>query len=182
MQSLASVLGVLVLPAIVWTQFQAQDNRKKPQFFIVPPGIILPVVAYQRDCPLEFVRASILNHVDGGGIETFQIRNRGTRPIRAYTIATVTSVGSGASWDFRARKPAEWIMAGQMLPPSVETSIEIVPITDEIGHENKLDGPMKGITIFMVGRAEYDDGSAYSAEAEYKALQGFFEKQRIWPQ
>lgn len=73
-------------------------------------------------------------------------------------------------------------MPEQVLAPSVENSIEITPITDEIRDEYKLRGSMKGITIFMVVRAEYDDGSVYDAEVEYKALQAFFERNRIWPQ
>src|SRR5258705_8391229 len=98
MQCLINVLCSILLPAVVSLPGQAQNNEKKPRFFRVPSMIVLPVVAHQADCPIEFVKASILNHIGGGGVEVFQIRNRGTRPIRAYTVATVTSVGSGGKW------------------------------------------------------------------------------------
>lgn len=79
MQCLVNVLSFLLLPAVVSLAGQAQNNQKKQRFFRVPTVIVLPVVAHQRDCPIEFVKASILNHIGGGGVETFQIRNRGNQ-------------------------------------------------------------------------------------------------------
>jgi hypothetical protein len=181
MQCSVVLLCFSLLPSFVSLAGQTQKNQERERFFRVPSAVILPVVAYQRDCPIEFVKASILDHVGGGGVETFQIRNRGTKPIRAYNIATVTSVGSGAEWRFQARRPSEWLMPDQVLPPSIETSIEVVPITNDMIDEYKLRGPMKGITVFMVVVVEYSDGSIYDAEVDYKALQDFFVRNRITP-
>lgn len=181
MPSFVTLFCVVLMPLSVPFVGQVREKQGREHFFRVPAAVVLPVVTQQPDCPIEFVKASILNHVGGGGIETFQIRNRGKKPIRAYTIATVTSVGSGAKWSFEARRPSEWLMPNQTLPPSNENSIVVVPVTTDMQDEYKLRGPMKGITVFIVVRTEYGDGSLYDAEAEYKALQDFFERNRILP-
>lgn len=173
MQTLVNIFCFVLLPSFIAGQTPKKQERER--FFVVPSAVAAPVVAYQAECPIEFLKASILYHVGGGGVETFQIRNRGNKPIRAYAIATVTSAGSGARWGFEATKAADWFMPNQVLSPSNENSIEVVPVTHD------LHGPMKGITVFMVVRVEYSDGAIYAAEAEYEALRDFFERNRILP-
>lgn len=181
MQILIAVLGILLLPSFTSVFPQTEKNQPKEQFFRVPSSVILPVVTYQQDCPIEFLKPSILYHVGGGGLESFQIRNRGTKPIRAYTIATVTSAGSGAKWRFEASGPSELLMPAELRAISQEKSMDVVPLTNVMRDEYKLRGPMKGITVFIVVRVEYGDGSVYDNEPEYKELEDFFTENRILP-
>ena len=54
--------------------------------------------------------------------------------------------------------------------------IEFVPLTDDLRERFKLKGSMKAVGVFMVVRVEFTDGSVYSNEPAFTALQEYFEK------
>jgi len=49
-------------------------------------------------------------------------------------------------------------------------------MTDDLRERLKFRGPMKAVSVFMVVRLEFADGSVYSDEPTLKALQEYFEQ------
>lgn len=149
--------------------------QERPSLVIVPREIALPIIAYQPDCPLQFENVLLVGSVEGGGAPSYQVRNRGTRPIRAFKIEVRTSVGTGWGQAFEAKTPAEWIMPGKGEPPLPSSESRVVPLTAELREKLKLNGPMKVVVVFMVVSVEYSDGTKYNDETAFKALEAYFE-------
>ncbi len=150
------------------------DDRQKA--VVLPRSYALPVVVYQPDCPLRIEKFSLVDAVEGGGESAnFEFRNIGAKPIQSYTISWVTTGGAGEQLNYVAKTPGERINPGETLP-NIKGSIVLVPLTDEIRKKLKLEGPMVGLVCLMVVRVEFDDGTVYSDESTYKALQAYFEK------
>jgi hypothetical protein len=134
---------------------------------MVPPEIILPVIAYQADSPLQIEEIKLFQFVSGGGgSQSYKVRNKGTKPIRSYTIGTWNSVGTG----WAVERP----MKENLLPGQVATlignEVEVVDLTDALRNQLNLRGVMQASVVFMVVRVEYADGSEYNGEPLYKAL------------
>ena len=53
--------------------------------------IVMPLVAVQPDCPLQFERVERLMNVDGGGANIYRLLNRGSKPIPSFTISIPVS-------------------------------------------------------------------------------------------
>ncbi|MGI8838673.1 MAG: hypothetical protein ACR2H4_18835 [Pyrinomonadaceae bacterium] len=154
-----------------------QESKQKRRSVIVPPNAVLTVIANQPDCPLKFESATIVAYLDGGGGEVYQLRNQGAKPIRAYRIAAWNSAGTGFMTDWPRRTTSERLMPGQTSPlPGEETCVEVIPLTEELYKKFNFYGPMKAVEVFMVVRVEFADGSVYSDESTFKALQDYFEK------
>ncbi|MDT4952967.1 MAG: hypothetical protein QOJ02_1105 [Acidobacteriota bacterium] len=145
--------------------------QEKQRAVMVPPEIILPVVVSQPDCPLQFENVVLLKYLNGLGGEAYQLRNRGTKTIRSYMLATLTTAGTGdETTTDKSLKP------GQTSPPPHEgDEVEVVRLTDELRDKLKLRGPITGVIFFMVVRVEFADGTVFSDELAYKALREYFE-------
>ena len=156
---------------------QEARSKEKRRAVIVPPDIVLTVIAPQADCPLQLTKAMHVGYLDGGGGGTYQLLNRGSKPIRTYTVAELTSAGTGNVVERRHAEGARGalLLPGQTAPqPGEETEIEIVPLTDELRDKLKLRGSMKAVAVFMIVRIEFGDGTVYSDEQTFKALQAYF--------
>lgn len=166
---------VFCLSGNAGSQESNQQNRKRA--VIVPTDFVMLVIAHQPDCPLKFEKALIVKYIDGDAAETYQVRNCGKRPIRAYTIASWTSTGGGNLVTNEVARTGEPLMPAQTWPRNDERNeIEIVPLTEELRTKLNLHRPMKAVTVFMVVRVEFADGSTYSDEDAFKALQEYFER------
>jgi hypothetical protein len=173
------ILATCLISTLALDTIAMQQPTKHERFrcFVEPSDIILTVIAYQPECPLVFVKALPIHGVDEGVAQIYQVHNRGTKPIRSFIVATVTSVGAGSRWGETGERQREVLMPGQMYPRALEgNTLELVPLTEELRDRHKLRGPMKGIVTFMIVRVEFTDGSVYDAEPEYKALQTFYEE------
>jgi len=141
----------------------------------VPREIGLPVVASQPDCPLQLENVITLKYVNGGTWDSYQLRNRGTKPIRAYTIAWLSTGGPESISAWPRRITDELFLPGQVHPrPGEDSQIEIVPLNRLLRERAKLPKQMQAVNVLMVVRVEYADGSIYSDEPTYKALQAYF--------
>jgi len=159
--------------------WQQRTGQERPRLVIIPREIALPVIAHQPSCPLQFENVLILGSVEGGGSPSFQVRNQGSRPIRAYEIAVLTSAGTGWGQKFEAKTPEELMLPGQSAPQLPPSQSEILPLTNELRAKLKLQGAMKGIFVFMVVRVVFTDNSTYIDESAYKALAAYFEDLEI---
>jgi hypothetical protein len=176
----AIFVAICLIPILSLDTIAKQLPLKKEQFrcFVEPSDIILTVIAYQPDCPLEFVKALPIHGVDGGVAQIYQVRNRGAKAIRSFVVCTVTSVGAGSRWGATGKPLREALMPSQLYPRLLEgDTYQIVPLTEELRERHSLRGPMKGVVTFIVAHVEFTDGSAYDAEREYTALQTFYEEQ-----
>lgn len=166
-----SILSLALVFALVPAKGQQIDKGKKNQYVVVPAETILLSIANQPDSPLQFEQAKYLAHIGGGGGPSYQLRNRGTKPIRAFTVASLNTSGTGGSWGLTEAA----IMPGQLVPIQSDPDDEIVPLTDELRRKLNLQGTTKAVVVLMVVRVEYKDGTTYDDSPKYKVLQSYFE-------
>lgn len=134
---------------------------------LVPPDIVLPVIAYQADSPLQIEDIKLFQFVSGeGSSQSYKVRNKGTKPIRSYTIGAWNSVGTG--WEIE-RPVKDNLLPGQVAT-LVGNEVEIVELTEALRNQLNLRGVMQASVVFMVVRVEYTDGSVYNSAPLYKAL------------
>ena len=128
-----TILCALFVCAVSVVKAQ-QTERQKELDVIMPPEIGLLTIAFQPDCPLQFERAKLLAGIEGERVETYQLRNRGTKPIRSITIVD----NSGSKWSWRVGPHDKPVMPGQLAPPWGEGDWdETVPLTDELRDQLK---------------------------------------------
>ncbi len=168
--------GILSLVVLLYcgvaVRAQETNTQKKELFVEVPREIALATVAYQPNCPLQFENVKLLAGVEGGSLKSYDLRNRGTKPIRSVTIGD----SQGNRWSLDVAKEHGPTIPGQLIPPwSNEDWVQVVPLTNELREKLKLQGSMKGVIVLMVIRVEFTDGTVYDDEAAYKALQNYLE-------
>ena len=155
-------------------EVQPRDYRT---VFVVPRDVILPVVAAQPDCPLQFEEVKHVKRLNGGSWNVYRLRNRGTKPIRAYTVAELSTGGPAWTSSWPRKRADELFLPGEVHPrPGESTQIEIVPLTEQLRLEAKLPEPMDVVAVLMIVRVEFADGTVYSDEQTHKALQSYFQK------
>lgn len=172
MRNKISILCLVFIGAASAINGQQDGRLEKDRFVVVPPEIGLVVIASQPDCPLRIERAKLLVGVSGGVGKSYELRSRGTKPIRSVIVAD----NSGSRWSWGARNTDELVMPGQSVPPwSEDDECEIVPLTDDLRDKLKLRGPMKWVLVLMVVRVEFADGTIYDDEPTFKALEAYTE-------
>ncbi|HWN11003.1 MAG TPA: hypothetical protein VNO50_17325 [Pyrinomonadaceae bacterium] len=107
-----STLLFLLIGATFASVQEVMPQRSK-RVVVVPREVGLITVAYQPNCPLQFENAKLFAGVDGGGLESYDIRNIGTKPVRAITIGT----SSGNRWTWGVSAEEGPVMPGQLIPP-----------------------------------------------------------------
>jgi len=156
---------------------QEVPKRAKKRVVALPSDFVLTTTADQPDCPLEFTKSMLVLSLDGDPGEVAQIRNRSSKPIRSYTIAMLNTAGTGNIVERRGRGPDELLMPSQTSPRLGEgEEVEIVFLTDELRDKLKLRGPMQMVAVFIVVRVEFADGTTYSDEQTFAALQKYLER------
>jgi len=157
-----------------------QGVRERKQAAVVPRELSLPVVAVQPGSPLEFEEITGYSFVGGGGMTGYRLHNRGTKPIRSYMVADCYLANFGCdSAEIVLKHP---LLPGDRLPrpeeeDEAEDDTDILPLTDELRAKVRLQpGPMTNITVIMVVRVKFTDGTMYSDEKTFKAVQAYMEK------
>lgn len=144
------------------------DERASVQ---VPRNISLSAIAVQPNCPLAFEEVGHFAYVTGGFFNSYRLRNIGTKPIRAFKVATSSGAEMGIP-----RELGLIILPGELVPePGTERDI-IVPLTIDRRNHLKLAGPMKGLVILMVVNVEFTDGTSFHDEPTYQAMRTFMDK------
>lgn len=166
-------LCLLCACIVITASGQQRDSQDDHRFVVMPSDQGLLLIASQPDCPLKVEDAKLLVNMRGLEVNSFELRNRGAKPIRAYTIAAIGT----SEWGWEASDPAHYIMPGQTAPPlgPQDSRDKIVPLTKELREKLKLQGPMKGIQALIVVRVEYADGSVFE-EKGYESQQEYFQK------
>jgi hypothetical protein len=113
---------------------------------------------------------------EGGGSDVYELRNHGSKAIRAYSVAVWTSTGTGDIVEQKMIRSGP-VPPGEIAPqPGGRQEVEIIPMTEDLRDKVKLRGPMKAVSVFMILRVEFEDGSVYSDEPAFAALQQYFER------
>jgi hypothetical protein len=152
-----------------------EASSKETQFVVMPRDIGQVLVVAEPESPLEFVETKLLLNLSSRlWAPSFRLRNCGTKPIRAFTVA---AAGAGErSW--KADSPAKYLIPGQIMALNGDgRDDEIVPLTEELRNRLGLRGPMKGITALLVVSAEYADGSHFQ-EGGYEELTDYLDTVR----
>jgi hypothetical protein len=154
---------------------QQGGQTQKPRYVVAPPESILLVLASQPDCALQISDARLLISADQQAppLYQYQIKNRGTKPIRSYTVGAWASNGTGGTLS-NGKTLNPLLMPGQVLPSEKESQFEIVPLTDELRERLKLRGAMKTVVVLIVEEIGYVDGTTYNAESTLKPLRDYF--------
>lgn len=181
---IATSISNVVAQEIQPTTQRSLAVEEKLRFFLCPRENILPVIAFQPDSPIEFLKAEYYYGLTSSGFDRYKIRNRSAKTIKSFKIATVTSAGTGSSEYYKADWGAGRMLPGEEAPrernASYPSQMEIVPFTEQLRESKKLQG-MEGVVIFMVVRVEFEDGTTYSDEKTYNSLKEFFEENGIFP-
>jgi hypothetical protein len=145
---------------------QNSDSKERHQYVVAPRDLALSVIVAQPGSPLNFVETQTLMNV-GTRVWTpsFRLRNHGTKPIRALTVAAAGS----DEWTWTATNSSDYFMPGQIKAIEENNRDEIVPLTDALRDKLKLNGPMRGIMVLLVVSVEYVDGSVFK-ETGYESL------------
>lgn len=170
------LLGIFLIACTSHTSLFAVQERstKIDRFYVEPPEVVSVVLAFQPDCGLEFTKALVLRGVEYGTAYAYQVRNRGSKPIRSYHVVALTSIGTGSEWGFESKNSESHLLSGSM-KSNLNNLVEIVPLTDDLRAKRGVGGPLIGFVIFMVVSVVYSDGSKYDASVQYRALRRFFE-------
>jgi len=153
-------------------------NSQKPQAFIMPSELILPVIASQPGCPLRFENVRSIFYIDRSGTaEIFNLRNVGNKPIRDFTVAAYTSYGGMWSKSRPKNELQRVVLPSETASVGGEEDVEIIPLNDELRTKLKLmDRPMGGVVVFIVVRVEFADGTIFNDEKASKALEAYFKE------
>lgn len=165
---------IFVCMAILLCGFtsNAQEPKQRTQEFVsVPREIVMPLVAVQPDCPLQFERVERLMNVDGGGADIYRLLNRSSKPIASFNIAYLYPNGNGGSRGWN-----RFLSPGEYTEDKIEgQTTRLRPLTDALKNKLDLRGPMKGFVIYFVESVEFADGSSYKDETTHKALRLYLE-------
>jgi hypothetical protein len=172
------LLVAISIGGVVFGQDTAQN--KKESMFVIPSEIVLPVVAYQPDCPLKFENLKLLQNAEKGtpSADHFELRNISNKAIRDFTVASYSSYGGMWSRSRPANQLKNLVLPGALAPPLSEgDQAEIVELTEAMRDRLKLgDQPMGGVAVFMVVRVEFADGTVFTDEKASRALGVYFQK------
>src|SRR5919109_1048754 len=131
---------ILVCMAILVCGFSSnsQEPKQRTQEFVpVPREIVMPLVAVQPDCPLQFEQVERLMNVDGGGANIYRLLNRGSKPITRFTISYLFPNGNGGSsgWSKGANR---LVGPGEYVEDTIEAKTQkLRPLNDAL--RDKLD-------------------------------------------
>ncbi len=151
---------------------QQSPSEERIKTVVIPRESALVTVASQPGCPLQFENVRFLAGVEGGGLTSYDLRNRANKAIRTFKVGD--STGSTFTWDPKGDNRPGPITPGQLVPWG-EDSKEIVPLTDELRDKLKLKGSMQGMLVLMVIRVEFVDGTSYDDETVYKAMKTYMD-------
>jgi len=175
---LCSTLALVFLTSLQLPFFWSQSKPEREKVFLIPGDDIAVVIACQPDCPIAFVNPRCFGFLQGGGGgQIYQIQNRGAKAIKGYTLAILNSSGGLTE---RTAKPRRHLQPEETTPRSLDDwNLDIVPLTDQIREKLRVDGHLKGLTLFMIVSVEFADGSTYDARSEYESLKTFLKDNPI---
>lgn len=169
---IATVLSLSAIPASAQV-LQNVDSS----YVIVPSQSVFLAVAAQADCPLRIEDAQLLMPLGKGPVQyRYKLFNRGTKPIRYFTVVAWNAEGTGGTlggpppWDGRVNTrllyPGKSVSVGYDLP--------VVPLSSGLQERLRLSGKLQTLVVLLVDQITFADGSKYNAQAASNSLVDFF--------
>lgn len=155
----------------------ARSQSDLAQYIVAPPENALLAVASQPNCPLLIEEPMLLIGAKPGlqPIFRYRLRNISEKAVLRYSLVFWTSNGTGGSLGNSGDPITEKIMPGAVWQPPRE-SIDVFPLSDQLRSTLKLTGQMRSVTVLLVRRVVFEDGTSYNADNTSDALRQFFEK------
>ena len=166
-------LIILLLPCIVFGQ---QERPEQGKYVVAPKENTLITVASQHDCPLRIEEVQLLlnTEVTWDFRFRYQVRNAGSKSIKRFRLAFLTSEGTGGTINDRRLNGRELLPGQSILPDTTTAGASIVPLTEGLAKQMKLGPPMKMVVVILVEKVEFADGSIYSDESASLAVRNYF--------
>ena len=172
------IIKILCLMCICVTGILGQKGNQLPtrKFVEVPREKILQVSVLRPDCPVRFEDVHFYTGIEpSGGINSYRLRNIGTKPIRSVTIHST----NGAGAVYVNKETGVLMMPGQLMPEFVCDDCrkdEVVPLTDKLSEKLGLNGPMRRVIFLIVVEVEFTDGTKYNDKKTLNALTEYLEE------
>jgi hypothetical protein len=157
----------------------AQETRgfsQKSDKVKLPGDIALSAMAYQPDCPLKISSVDIIAYLNGGGGKTVNLRNEGGKPIKSFTIAHITTLGTSSELAINELQSNEMILpGGEMMLGDTDHSQRSL-ITDAVNKQMGFQGGMQFVSLSLILKIKFADGTIYTDEKTFNALRQHFKK------
>lgn len=165
---------ILLTLSLTATNVIGQVVEGKPlTAVIVPREVVTQATVYQPECPLKIEYTELHGYLDGGSEYDIKVKHMGSKPIRSFKVAYLDSKGNDRSWAFTNKL----IAPGEIVIVSEEpASTKLIPLSDELRKKLDLYGGIKEITVFMIVRVEYTDGTVFDDEKVYNSLKEYLSK------
>lgn len=155
----------------------ARSQGDLPQYVVAPPENVLLAVASQPNCPLLIEEPMLLIGAKPGlqPIFRYRLRNVSEKTVLRYSLVFWTSNGTGDSLGNGGNPVPEKILPRDVWQPPRQ-NIDVLSLSEELRNTLKLTGHMQSVTVLMVRRVVFEDGTSYNADNTSEALGQFFEK------
>jgi hypothetical protein len=167
---------MLTLTLTIFTR-TARSQGDLPKYVVAPSENVLLAVASQPNCPLLIEEPMLLIGTKPGlqPIFRYRLRNVGEKTVLRYSLVFWTSNGTGGSLGNGGKPVPEKILPVDVWQPPRE-NIDVLSLSDELRGTLKLTGHMQSVTVLMVRRVVFEDGTSYNADNTSEALGQFFER------
>ncbi len=172
-----ALLSVSVILAVCFNKAAAQTTSQSPfRAVSVPKESTLPVIAHQPNCPLRLFHVDTRAYLEGGGKVILKYRNESNKPIKSYKIAYINTFSAGKEFILGGLPPDEVVRPSEEIVFGNPHLDKLVELNKDIRESLHLGDTMQSVTIFLVVRVEFADGSIFEDEELYKRLKTFMSK------
>lgn len=176
MKHLSHLLIPILITHILITQELSYTEPQQEKAVSLPREVALPLIAYQPECPIKPTYIELRNYLSGGGRQLVKLRNENEKPIKSFVIAHVASSGTSTELTIDDNFLDGLFMPGKEIVLGDPSRDQLVPITKEVRKELALPGDMQFVSVVVVVKVRFADGSIYDDEKTYNALKLHFRK------
>jgi hypothetical protein len=166
MKLIFNILFLLLLLTNINAQISERTKVK-----LVGRDIIFPVIAYQENCPLKILKFMVVENYNGRYKTEYAIKNVGKKSIKAYRIAQQYNDWSHGFFGY-GELPANKAL---FTPGTIVDTTGNLQIVSDLKASSGSD-TLKNIIFMMVVDIEFADGSKYTDETSFNALDDFLKR------
>ena len=166
-------VSMCLVPFAASAQEASQDQTVKR--FLLPRDYVSVAILDQPECPLRIEDVVLTASSNRMQEHIARVRNRGSKIVCYYEMASVSSVGTFETWRVKLSTPDQWIRPGETRPATREEMVSgLSPLTDDMRKQLKIKSRLQSVIIYMVLAVRFSDGSQYSDQSMYEALKKHF--------
>lgn len=151
-----------------------QETTNGSTFVYLPTENVLPVIAYQKDCPIKIENVTVLFDRQSKELHMIlELRNLTKNKVVQDVGLSQWHLGGGGG-DLATMNLKPGLAPGQSYVIEKPKNSEIAPITQGLKEELKLsDAKLSTILLFFVKDVRFTDGSRYSDQKLLDSFLGF---------